>query len=207
MTLTKSRKFTTFWCHVAKKPAPKKAKPKVETPAYARAAYDKDRHLAEIAAKLNAAPPDPGKMAGKRCRELEDLVLGWIAKGYSKSKAAAECGLYRKTIDDWMDVSADKPKPENVDFAARFKVAYESGTEFYLDEARRRAVDGVDKPVFQQGMLVGMTREYSDALMSMHLKARAPGYNDKTTIQGTGKDGAIKLEPLEVVFVQPGEKT
>lgn len=39
------------------------------------------------------------------------------------------------------------------------------------DEARRRAVEGVDEPVFYQGDVVGYTKKYSDDLLKMLLRA------------------------------------
>ena len=41
-------------------------------------------------------------------------------------------------------------------------------------EARRRAVKGTDKPVFQRGEQVGTIREYSDTLLMFLLKANKP---------------------------------
>jgi hypothetical protein len=42
------------------------------------------------------------------------------------------------------------------------------------DEAFRRAVTGVDKPVFQKGECVGFIREYSDNLLTLLLRCRRP---------------------------------
>ena len=42
------------------------------------------------------------------------------------------------------------------------------------DEARRRAVDGVDEPVFQQGKQVGTIRKHSDTLLIFLLKGIRP---------------------------------
>ena len=40
------------------------------------------------------------------------------------------------------------------------------------DEAVRRAVEGVPRPVFYQGQIVGAVQEYSDELLIRMLKAR-----------------------------------
>ncbi|MHC5536960.1 hypothetical protein ACYOEI_01645 [Singulisphaera rosea] len=41
-------------------------------------------------------------------------------------------------------------------------------------EARRRALDGVEKPVFYRGQKCGAIREYSDALLMFLMKAARP---------------------------------
>jgi len=44
-------------------------------------------------------------------------------------------------------------------------MALDIGADSLEDEAVRRARDGYDKPVYQQGQCVGHVREYSDTLM------------------------------------------
>ena len=50
-------------------------------------------------------------------------------------------------------------------------------------EIHRRAIDGVEEPIFQGGMEVGSKRKYSDALLLAHAKRHMPNeYGDKKTI-------------------------
>lgn len=59
--------------------------------------------------------------------------------------------------------------------------AQDASADICEDEAFRRAVDGVDKPVFWQGTECGKTREYSDRLIERILKAKRPAkYADRT---------------------------
>ena len=53
-------------------------------------------------------------------------------------------------------------------------MARDAGTDLLEDEAWRRAYSGTERPVFQNGALVGKTREYSDLLMELLLKGRRP---------------------------------
>lgn len=54
-------------------------------------------------------------------------------------------------------------------------------------EAIRRARDGIDKPIYFKGELVGHERQYSDTLMSQLLKGRrARVYGDKKEVNFTG---------------------
>jgi hypothetical protein len=70
----------------------------------------------------------------------------------------------------------------------------------------RRGVTGYDKPVYQQGRLVGTVREYSDTLLIFALKARAPDrYRE---IRHVTLDGTLTLAQLvaEVVAGHDGEQ-
>lgn len=71
--------------------------------------------------------------------------------------------------------------------AAAWDAALDEGTEALEQEAKRRAVDGTDKPVYQQGMVVGHIREYSDTLLIFLLKARKPlTYRERVDVQHSG---------------------
>ncbi len=52
--------------------------------------------------------------------------------------------------------------------------ALEEGTDLLDAEARRRAVIGIDKPVFYKGEVVGSITKYSDSLLMFLLKAHRP---------------------------------
>jgi hypothetical protein len=63
------------------------------------------------------------------------------------------------------------------------------------EEARRRAVDGVLKPVFQRGRQVGRIREYSDVLLVTLLKGKRPDtYRER--FEHTGKGGHALFPPV-----------
>lgn len=59
-------------------------------------------------------------------------------------------------------------------FKLRFNEAQSVAADSWEDEAARRAFTGYDRPVYQQGMLVGQTREYSDNLATFLLKGAKP---------------------------------
>lgn len=59
-------------------------------------------------------------------------------------------------------------------YPVRFARAEEAATQRLEQEARRRALIGVSKPVFQNGKQVGSVQEYSDALTIFLLKSRRP---------------------------------
>lgn len=46
-------------------------------------------------------------------------------------------------------------------------------------EIRRRGLEGVEEPVFFQGIVVGWLRKYSDQLLLAHAKRHVPEYRDR----------------------------
>lgn len=75
-------------------------------------------------------------------------------------------------------------------FAAQWADALEQAADWLEREAWRRAVKGVDKPVYQKGAKVGTVREFSDPLLIQLLKANKPDkYRENVAMQHTGKNG------------------
>lgn len=59
-------------------------------------------------------------------------------------------------------------------FASEWEDAIQEACDYLENECRRRAVDGVEKPVFYQGKQCGSVQEYSDTLLIFLLKAHRP---------------------------------
>jgi hypothetical protein len=62
------------------------------------------------------------------------------------------------------------------EFRTAFEDALAQAPDLLEEEAYRRAVSGVVKPVFFAGKVVGAVREYSDRLLQVMLQARHPAY-------------------------------
>ncbi len=97
----------------------------------------------------------------------------------------------RSTYFKWMQ---DDPE-----FAEAIMVAKDCAIERLEQEARRRAVEGVEKPVYQQGQQVGTIREYSDTLLIFLLKGLRPEmYRDRATVDVNARvrheDGRSNLD-------------
>lgn len=89
-------------------------------------------------------------------------------------------------------------RQKDPEFRAAWDKAVKDAFVVFENEARRRAFLGYDRPVYQQGMLVGHTREHSDVLAQMMLRAGKPDeYNPKTqtTIEHAGAVG-LKINQL-----------
>lgn len=79
---------------------------------------------------------------------------------------------------------------EDPTYRKRFEAAEERAARALEDEAVRRAKDGVRKPVFHKGKIVGYVTEYSDALMAKLLAANNPQkFSERIKQEHTGKDG------------------
>lgn len=69
-------------------------------------------------------------------------------------------------------------------FAAQFRATQDLFVQELETEARRRAVEGWDEPVWFQGEMVGTIRKFSDTLLIFLLKANRPEkYRDSFKIE------------------------
>jgi hypothetical protein len=117
-----------------------------------------------------------------------DTFFAELAKTDHVGKAAEVSGLPPRTVYGWRD--------KDPEFAQRWQEARESFADHLEAEATRRAVAGVEKGVWHQGVRVGNEQQYSDSLLALMLKAkRAREYGDKSKVELTGADGGpIKTE-------------
>lgn len=99
--------------------------------------------------------------------------------------AAKEAGVARSTVY--------QERQRNEEFALAWADVEEWSTEEMEQEARRRAVMGVQEPVYHRGELVGHVRKFSDTLLIFLLKARKPEMYRETIVH-TGRAGG----PIEV---------
>jgi hypothetical protein len=82
-----------------------------------------------------------------------------------------------------------KPK-----FHEEWDAALEAATDALVAEARRRALEGWDEPVFFNGQECGRIRRYDSTLLIFLLKAHRPEkYRDNAAVQHSG-DMTIRIE-------------
>lgn len=116
----------------------------------------------------------------------------------SVTKAAKLSKVPRSTIYQWL--SDDEKFKEKFDQSCIIAV---SALE---DEAVRRAYEGTLRPVFQGGKKVGKIKEYSDTLLIVLLKARAPEkYKERFQSEVSGPNGTpIKTESTVLILPSNG---
>jgi hypothetical protein len=89
------------------------------------------------------------------------------------SKSAEIAEIDRSTHYEWLNTDAD--------YKEAFEQAHEVAGDRLEQEARRRAVEGVEEPVFYKGEEVGTIRKYSDPLLIFLLKGAKPEkYKERT---------------------------
>lgn len=77
-------------------------------------------------------------------------------------------------------------------FAEAWEEAESQGVDSLIAEARRRAYEGVDEPVFYKGEHCGLIRKYSDTLLIFLIKAKRPEYRDNYQMNLSG-DLTVKI--------------
>ena len=109
------------------------------------------------------------------------------------TKAAEMAGINRRSHTNWLNNPKDGPA-----YAEAFEAAGQQACDRLEQEARRRAIEGVKKPVFQGGKKVGVVQEYSDTLLIFLMKGAMPErYKDRVHSEVSAPGGG----PVEVAFV------
>jgi hypothetical protein len=109
-----------------------------------------------------------------------DAFLAHLAETGILTDAAAAAGVDRSNV--WRRRQSD---PE---FNAACDEAIDMAADKLEREARRRAIEGVEEPVYQGGQLIGTRTVYSDSLLALLLKGRRKRvFADRTEL--TGADG------------------
>lgn len=114
--------------------------------------------------------------------------------------AFAECGNVTRACELSGVPRCDHYRWKRTDlkYAEFFSQAEEQAGDRLEAEARRRAVKGVNEPVFYQGAQCGVVRKYSDTLLIFLLKgARPEKYKDRQAHEHSGPGGgAIQLKVI-----------
>lgn len=98
--------------------------------------------------------------------DKQQVFLRFLEDTASITKAAAFAGVDRRTVYTLKD--------QNKEFAAHLKDSLDVGLDKLEDEARRRAYDGIDEPVFYKGKQVSTIKRYDSILLMFLLKAHRP---------------------------------
>ena len=128
--------------------------------------------------------------------DAQQRFLGALALGASVTSAAKAAGVDRRTVYKWREKD-ESFKQEWIDHV-------DMGADVLEDEATRRAVDGVKRPVYQGGRRVGFVREHSDQLLMFLLKGRRPEkYRERQSLEHSGPDGTPIQQPVITLTVLP----
>lgn len=114
-------------------------------------------------------------------------VLAYETTGLVQAAADAFGGS-RTTIAKW--------RRDNPDFAIAWQNARDTIADINEDELHRRAVTGIDEPVFYKGEHIANIKRYSDSLLMFALKGLRPTrYRDTTRMEMA--DGSAPPEDMD----------
>jgi hypothetical protein len=115
--------------------------------------------------------------------------LGALEASGNISAAARRAGVGRAT--------AYRHRAGESDFRAAWDEALEVATDALEAEARRRALEGWEEPVFFNGQECGRVRKYDSTLLIFLLKAHRPEkFRDHAAVQHSG-DLTIRVEYVD----------
>jgi len=131
-------------------------------------------------------------------KQVEFLAL--LREGRTVEGAARNVGIHRSTLYRLRD--------RNEEFRRSWDEAWEAGIEALEDELRRRGFEGVEKPVFHSGVVVGSVREFDTTAAIFILKARKPEvYRDNARIEHTGPGGGpVQVQSFREEFIRRIER-
>lgn len=145
--------------------------------------------------------PQLTELTPKRIRKGPMFLKELRENGGFVGKACETVAVSKQTVYNW--------RSDDVEFAADWDRVVDLATEDLEKEVRRRALIGVDEPVFYKGEQCGVIRKYSDTLLMFAIKARKPEYREaiKLTIEDADKiiDSAAKAHGLPVPETFAGE--
>lgn len=128
-----------------------------------------------------------------RAKDWAEKFLTRLAATGNVSAACSFARVPRRTAYD--------RRERELDFAAVWDEAIETAVEVLELEARRRALEGTDRPVFHKGKKCGAVREFSDTLMIFLLKAHKPErYRENMTLR---HEGGVQMEIVEEIVDAP----
>lgn len=188
--------------NLAKVPKERKPPPEPNEEAVRRMAEEKRR---------SSPVPVPHKYSAKRSHAVEEAFLDGLRGGWSVKKSAWAVGIETTTANAWKRASEASLDVETGiykdDFTLRWVQAHEDGCDVLEDEAHRRGVEGVDRPVYQGGVMVGTVTEYSDTLLNLKLRGKRPGVYNTERHELTGANGGPMAMSMAIEFVDaPGKK-
>jgi hypothetical protein len=120
-------------------------------------------------------------------------------------EALAECGFAVKACQATGVARsvAYRARASDPEFAMEWDDAIETATETAEVELRRRAVDGIDKPIYHQGVKIDTVKDYSDGLLMFMLSSLRP---DKYRQQRGGIEVTVNTPTIDPAVAEAARK-
>lgn len=120
-------------------------------------------------------------------QKQKELFLEALAQSGNVTSAARIAGWIYPTI-------AESYRKEDPNFSLAWTDAQRQANDALQAEARRRAIEGVDEPVYYKGEHVGSITKYSDKLLETLLKAEMPE-KFKESVSNDGEERGVLVVP------------
>jgi len=151
----------------------------------AKAALKHNREAAKAAApKQTRGKNKAGTTSSRFTAKRQQLYLDAIEEHGEPALARQEVGFTYETIR--------QHRLKNPEFAEAEEEALRIYRAKLAKEVHRRGVEGVQEPIYWNGMVVGWITKYSDRLLELHIKRHNPEYRDKFTVKQE-HSGAVGL--------------
>jgi hypothetical protein len=126
-------------------------------------------------------------------RELKMVFLRAFARHGIISDGTLAAGITYRTFYRW--------RKEDETFNEDCKTAVTMANDLMEREARRRGVEGFERPIIYQGEITGEYTDYSDALLTTLMKGNKPEkYKERTQLSGSvGRPMTLDEETKEDV--------
>lgn len=108
----------------------------------------------------------------------KDTYIAELARTGIVGMALRAANVDRTTLLVWQE--------HDETFSMRTRMAMKEADDNIRSEIRRRAVEGVIKPIYYKGKMVDSIREYSDALLHTLAKSRMPEFREKSEVSVSG---------------------
>lgn len=132
----------------------------------------------------------PNKSQSKRTPELIDRYLELVKATGLLHKSATMVGVNPSTMNGWRN---NDPELDDA-----VKEALQEHCDLIEGEVFRRSIQGIQSPVFFQGLHTADKVEYSDRLLELYAKRHIPAYRDRHQIEHEFKGGVLVVPGLAI---------
>jgi hypothetical protein len=141
---------------------------------------------------MDQLPTPRGRSRRPFTDERKAEYLEALARDGDHAFARLEVGVCTSTVDNH--------RRKDPDFDAGCEDALHRYRKRFIDELVRRGVDGVERPVFHEGVIVGHVTEYSDRLLLEHLKVVDKRYRNQVDLN---VEAHVQTTDLQLDKLQP----
>lgn len=148
--------------------------------------------------RKRASPKNPRNVPeGRATEELQKAFIASYLDVHQFGEACELAGVSRTTVLQW-----ERKDPRR--FGSIYDLARRAVGHAVEDAAYRRSVNGCERGVYWQGMLVGTERVYSDRLAVFLLRGLLPDiYGDKSKVT---VDGEVSVTTWTALAKRAAEK-